>query len=126
MSFTRLALSLAAFAITPALQAQQSALPAGLTEEMIADGAKVFRGPGLCIACHGNDGKGMKGLGANLADDQWLHSKGSYEEIVKQILDGVPGNVSTTKVVMPPRGGAKLSDDQIKVVAAYVWRLSHK
>jgi len=112
---------------TPAAAAAQTkdSLPPGVTPEMLAQGETVFTGPGLCTACHGSDAKGMPGLGANLTDAKWLHSDGSYDAIVQQILTGVPANKSTSGSMMPPKGGSALTDVQVKAVAAYVWSLSH-
>ena len=62
-------------------------LPAGVTSAMVSQGGSIFKGPGMCTVCHGIDGKG--GVGANLTDGTWLHSKGSYEEIVQQVTTGV-------------------------------------
>ena len=109
-------------------QAQQKPepLPAGVTPQMIKDGQAIFQGAGLCAACHGPDAKGLPNLGANLTDTQWLHSKGTYDDIVKQILTGVTADKSTSGTVMPPKGGSSITDVQIKAVAAYVWSLSHK
>jgi len=105
-------------------QAQtQAPLPAGVTPAMVAQGASIFKGPGMCSICHGIDGRG--GVGANLTDSTWLHSKGSYEEIVQQITTGVPQKESTNGVPMPPKGGSGINPDQVKAVAAYVWTLSH-
>ncbi len=92
---------------------------------MVKDGEAIFQGAGLCMACHGQDAKGIPNLGANLTDTEWLHSKGSYDDIVKQILAGVTADKSTTGTVMPPKGGSNITDAQVKAVAAYVWRLSH-
>jgi mono/diheme cytochrome c family protein len=99
-------------------------LPAGVTKESIAKGDEIFHGSGLCFACHGNDAKGA--VGPNLTDDQWLHSKGSYEEIVKQVMTGVPKEESKSGNIMPPKGGSSISDDEVKLVSGYVWSLSHK
>ncbi|HXV86816.1 MAG TPA: cytochrome c [Gemmatimonadales bacterium] len=108
-----------------AAQAQQAdSLPPGVTAKMVTDGAGLFKGAGLCTACHGADGKGVPNLGPDLTDAKWLHSKGSYTEIVKQIMDGVAADKSTTGIVMPPKGGSSLTEDQVKWVAAYVWSMS--
>ncbi len=110
-----------------AAQAQQrDSLPPGVTPQMVAQGEQLFKGPGLCTACHGPDARGIPNLGPDLTDGKWLHSKGTYQEIVKQIMEGVPANKSTTGLVMPPKGGSPLTDDQVKAVAAYVWKLSHR
>lgn len=96
-------------------------LPAGVTSKMVSEGAKIFRGPGLCVACHGPEGKGVPGLGADLTTGRWLHTDGSYEGIVDLVQKGT---TSEGGVVMPPKGGASLSEAQIRAVAAYVWSLS--
>lgn len=109
-------------------QAQQKAepLPPGVTPQMIKDGQGIFQGAGLCTACHGPDAKGLPSLGANLTDTEWLHSKGTYDDIVKQVMTGVTADKSTSGTVMPPKGGSSITDAQVKAVAAYVWSLSHK
>lgn len=99
-------------------------LPPGVTAESIAEGKKLFAGAGLCAACHGPAAKGTPGLGPNLTDAEWLHSDGSFEALVAQITAGVPSNKSKSGVAMPPKGGAALSDAQVRAVAAYVWSLS--
>lgn len=80
---------------------------------------KAFSGKafyGACAACHGVDGKGNKALGApNLTDSYWLHGWG--EAAIVQIIKNGKTNV------MPPQN-AKLTPEQIHVVAAYVMSLS--
>lgn len=117
----------ALMALAGAARAQQAsgALPPGVTAQMVKEGETLYKGAGLCSACHGQDGKGIPNLGANLADAEWVHSKGSYDEIVKQIVAGVTADKSKTGVVMPPRGGTNITDAQIKAIAAYVWSLSN-
>jgi len=107
-----------------AAQAATQGLPPGVTKEMISQGDAIFHGAGLCFACHGNDAKGA--VGPNLTDDQWLHSKGTYDEIVKSIMVGVTKEQSKSGNIMPPKGGADISDADVKAAAAYVWSLSHK
>ena len=111
--------------VSPLAAQQADSLPQGVTAAMIADGKKVFGGPGLCTACHGPAAKGIPGLGANLTDDKWLHSDGSYDGLVAQITAGVPSNKSSNGVAMPAKGGSAITSDQVKAVAAYVWSLSH-
>jgi cytochrome c oxidase cbb3-type subunit 3 len=70
----------------------------------------------LCAACHGADGKGNQAIGApNLTDDIWLYG-GSDAAVRKSIKDGRHGQ-------MPSH--AWLGDDKIKLLAAYVYSLSH-
>jgi cytochrome c oxidase cbb3-type subunit 3 len=70
-----------------------------------------------CAACHGAEGKGNPALGApNLTDHIWLHG-GSVADIEKTIGEGRQGHM--------PAWSPRLSDDQIHMVAAYVYHLSH-
>jgi cytochrome c oxidase cbb3-type subunit 3 len=71
----------------------------------------------ICAACHGADGKGNQAIGApNLTDKIWLHGWGE-EAILNMVNKG--------KLNIMPAQDARLSADQIKVVASYVWSLSH-
>ncbi|MEO8544293.1 MAG: c-type cytochrome, partial [Burkholderiaceae bacterium] len=73
---------------------------------------------GVCAACHGNDGKGNQALGApNLTDDIWLHGYG--EAAIMAMVNG-------GKVNQMPAQADKFSTPQIKVLASYVWGLSHR
>jgi len=112
----------AAVAGTSSVAAQS--LPPGVTKDMIAQGDVIFHGTGLCFACHGNDAKGA--VGPNLTDDQWLQSKGTYDDIVKQVMVGITKEQSKSGNIMPPKGGSDISDADVKAVSAYVWSLSHK
>jgi cytochrome c oxidase cbb3-type subunit 3 len=70
-----------------------------------------------CAACHGPEGKGNQALGApNLSDRVWLHGWGE-QAIVSMVNHG--------KVNVMPAQDKRLTEDQIKVVASYVWGLSH-
>ncbi len=72
---------------------------------------------GVCIACHGVDGKGNTALGApDLTDDVWMYGN-SPAQLTESIADGRHG-------VMPPHGPI-LGETRARVVAAYVWSLSH-
>jgi len=105
-------------------QEAPDSLPLGVTAAMIADGAKLFTGQGICQACHGPQGKGIPNLGADLTDAAWRHGDGSYDKILETITQGVDPSKSSTGAAMPPKGGSNLSEDQLKAVAAYVWSLS--
>jgi cytochrome c oxidase cbb3-type subunit 3 len=107
-----------------ALAQSADSLPPGVTKEMVAKGKSIFTGTGLCLACHGMEGKG--GIGPDLTDPTWLHGDGSYEAIVKLITTGVATEESKTGQIMPPKGGSTISPEEVKIVAAYVWKLSRK
>jgi cytochrome c oxidase cbb3-type subunit 3 len=71
----------------------------------------------VCAACHGPQGKGNPALGApNLTDKVWLHGWGE---------DAVMAMVNNGKTNVMPAHGEKLSPEQIKVLAAYIWGLSN-
>lgn len=116
---------------TPETGASPAAPPAsgpsaspGITPELIAQGDKVYHGAGNCYACHGSNAQGS--VGPNLTDAEWIHSKGSLDEIVAQVTHGVSKEESKSGIPMPPKGGGTISDDDIKAVAAYVYSLGHK
>jgi mono/diheme cytochrome c family protein len=124
--FTLGAVVVTLFATLPvSLTGQSAALPRGVTEQMVQDGEQLFKTAGNCWACHGEDATGARGVGANLTDDEWWHSDGSYEAIVRTIGTGVPTDSVRNPygAMMPPRGGSRLTDDQLRAVAAYVWSL---
>jgi cytochrome c oxidase cbb3-type subunit 3 len=69
-----------------------------------------------CAACHGVNGKGNPALGAaDLTDKVWLHGWGE-QAVVDAIQRGKDNQM--------PAHGDKLSPEQIRVLAAYVWSLS--
>ena len=115
--------ALIALPVTGSAQVPDS-LPEGVTAQMIETGAALYGGAGLCAVCHGANGEGS--IGPDLTDDEWVHSDGSYDDIVRQILEGVPADKSKSGVPMPPKGGATLTDEQVRAVAAYVWSLRFK
>ena len=85
---------------------------AGLDHDaaLASSGADIFAQN--CTACHGEDGRGDRELGApNLADAIWLRG-GRQEDIERQIRAPRHG-------VMPPWGD-RLGEAQIRAVAAYV------
>jgi len=87
----------------------------GQNEVLVSEGQKKFAM--FCVACHGADAKGNHLLGApNLTDDIWLHSfdSGMIETILMQ---GTSGKM--------PAHAALLDNGSIKVLAAYVYSLSH-
>lgn len=93
---------------------------------VIALGDSIFHGRvagGTCATCHGQDAKGTQ-IGPDLTDAQWLHGDGSYQFIINTVSSGV----TTPKQypgAMPPMGGASLTPEQARAVAAYVYSLSH-
>lgn len=81
----------------------------------VVPGKRLFET--YCVACHGADAKGNTALGApNLTDNVWLHGS-SEAAIVQTILNGRENIMPAQKAV--------LTEDQIRVLAAWVWGLSN-
>jgi cytochrome c oxidase cbb3-type subunit III len=71
-----------------------------------------------CAACHGADGKGNTLMGApNLTNNVWLHGWG-IESVSRAINHGITN-------VMPAQN-TLLTEQQIHVLASYVWGMSNK
>ncbi|HEX4628619.1 MAG TPA: c-type cytochrome [Gemmatimonadales bacterium] len=101
--------------------------PDSITPAMVALGDSVFhgaKGGGTCAVCHGADAKGTSGLAPGLIKAKWLHGDGSYAFIVGLVQQGVP-QPKEAPTPMPPMGGANLSPEQVRGVAAYVYGLNH-
>ena len=97
-------------------------LPAGITQEMVDEGQQLFGG--VCSSCHGQNGVGSP-AGPTLADGEWIHIAGEYDQIVGIITSGV-ASPREFSGAMPPRGGGAFDDTQVRAIAAYVYALSHQ
>lgn len=116
--------TVAARATPPAKATGGGAKP---SPRVIALGDSIFRGQvagGTCTVCHGQDAKGTP-VGPDLTDQQWLNGDGTYEFLVQIITNGVP-KPKQYPAPMPPMGGASLSPEQVRAVAAYEYSLSRK
>ena len=104
------------------------AVPQGATPAVVALGKRIYHsqvGGAACTGCHGDNGEGTT-LGPPLAgtNKKWLWSDGSFAGIAKTITDGV-SQPKEYRSPMPALGGAQLTPDQVKALAAYVWSLNH-
>lgn len=75
-----------------------------------------------CVACHGPDAKGVKGLGKDMTTSKFIASK-SDDELLAFVKTGRPINdpLNTTGVLMPPKGGnPAMSDEDILNVIAFI------
>lgn len=85
-----------------------------------AKGKAAFEG--TCVACHGPDAKGIKGLGKDLTTSEWAKGK-SDPDLILFLTKGRPSSdpLNTTGVDMPPRGGnPALKDQDLADIVAYV------
>lgn len=81
---------------------------AGATSSGPRDGATIYNT--ICGACHNTGAAGAPKL-----DD-----KGAWAPRLAQGKDGLIKSVTNGKNAMPPKGGAPLSDDEIKGVVEYI------
>ena len=97
--------------------------PAGATAADVTAGQTIFTSTGNCFTCHGQTGGGGP-LAPALNDKQWLNISGDYASIQQVVNNGVP-TPRQFPAAMPAKGGAALTAEQVKQVAAYVYSLSH-
>lgn len=82
---------------------------------MAAQGRAMY--DSLCVACHGQEGKGNAAMGApDLTDTYWMYGD-SQRAIETSIAKGRQG-------IMPPHREL-LGETRARLVAAYVWSLSN-
>jgi mono/diheme cytochrome c family protein len=86
------------------------------------EGKRIFTGKGMCSTCHGPAAKGTP-LAPDLTDGEWLLINGSVEAIDSLVRAGV-AKPKKHPVPMPPRGGARLTDAEVRAVAMYVHGLT--
>lgn len=104
-------------------QAAAGTAPEGATAADVSAGKTIFTSTGNCFTCHGQNGEGS-GLAPALNDGEWLHVDGSWASLQQIITSGVPAP-QQFPAPMPAKGGAALTDEQVRQVAAYVYSLSH-
>ena len=83
------------------------------------DAAKAAKGKekfeAICSACHGMDGKGNQLLGSrDLAGKNWFLGPRNEEHVAAMVNNGWMGQMPTWK--------DKFTPEQIRVLAAYVWK----
>ena len=64
-------------------------------------------------------------MGSDLTSGKWLWGNGSVRAITQTIAQGVAKPKQHTGV-MPPMGGAQLSQADLAAVADYVWAIGHQ
>ena len=82
---------------------------------MAARGKTLY--DGVCVACHGVEGKGNQAMGApDLTDDYWMY--GDSKESLRQ-------TISAGRHGIMPAHRELLGETRSRLVAAYVWSLSN-
>ncbi|MGE5386320.1 MAG: cytochrome-c oxidase, cbb3-type subunit III [Betaproteobacteria bacterium] len=88
---------------------------------LVAKGKEKFAA--VCVACHGQDAKGMTAVGApNLTDKIWLY--GSSEATIVETITKGRNNPEQSQNRMPAWKDF-LGEGKVKLLAAYVYGLSH-
>ncbi|MDH5654638.1 MAG: cytochrome c [Spirochaetia bacterium] len=83
----------------------------------IANGEKSYKT--ACAGCHGGNMEG--GFGPNLNDGTWLHEIKTESGLVRLINMGIaPADAKSPGKSMPPKGGQKLSGEQIWEIVYYI------
>lgn len=94
-------------------------------QSLFARGRQIYLSS--CVACHGNDGKGMKLLAPPLAGSDWV--EGDEKRLVRVLFHGLSGPITVSgkryttpevQPVMPPL--ATLGNNEIAAVLTYIRR----
>jgi len=90
----------------------------------IAKGKAIYNNS--CIACHGENGRGIEGLGKDWTQSEFIASH-SDEELVEFLKVGrtLDDPLSAGEAIMPPMGGdPTLTDEDLRNVVAYMRTLN--
>ncbi|HLS82004.1 MAG TPA: c-type cytochrome [Steroidobacter sp.] len=80
-------------------------------EDWVSAGKAHFAA--MCAACHGQDGRGSRAIGApDLTDDVWLYG-GDFAAVAESVRNGRNG--------VMPAWRERLGEDQVRAVAAWVY-----
>lgn len=89
-----------------------------------AKGKVIFKK--TCVACHGENGEGIEGLGKDWTTSDYIASS-SDDELVAFLKVGRTADdpLNTTGVLMPPKGGdPTLTEDDLYNVVAFMRTLN--
>jgi disulfide bond formation protein DsbB len=90
----------------------------------VPDGAALFKV--TCPACHGQDAKGVPGLGKDMTNSEFIRAR-SDDELIEFIKLGraIDDPLNTTGVAMPPKGlNTALTDDDLRAIVEFIRSLS--
>ena len=101
------------------------ARPSGMTVQMIVQGDSIFHAKGGCVTCHGPDAGGMPAAGSAITRGLGF-IPAEWRSIDSLITAGIPEEITRSPIAMPPRGAqSNLTADETRLVAAYVWAITH-
>ena len=95
-----------------------------ITPAMVRAGLRIYRVN--CAFCHGRDAEGSKAA-PRLRNADWIDADGSYGSIIRVVINGVP-HPRAFPSPMLPYGGERMTLNEVRAVAAYVYSLqpSHR
>jgi mono/diheme cytochrome c family protein len=103
-------------------QVQETENPFPATPERIEEGREIYYGKGLCVTCHGKDGKGVTIPGhspRDFTDAQWQEAR-TDGELMWVLRNGSPGTG------MPVRVGKVLNENEGWSVIHFIRTFSGK
>lgn len=104
-----------------------SSVTTNVSNEMLAraKGKSIFKK--TCVACHGENGEGIEGLGKDWTTSEYIASS-TDEELVEFLRVGraTDDPMSAGEAAMPPKGGdPTLTDEDLRNVVAYMRTLNN-
>jgi len=115
------------FSVCAASAAQgQGQAPAMTDSVRQARGKRLYEGKALCFSCHGKEGEGVLGPTTRLSGRTFSHTKAEISQLVELIKTGIDAKRSASSHVMPPRGGSRITDAEVELVAYYVKELNSR
>ena len=127
MIMSRVALRLVVIAAAGCTHGSSAPMPSVGDESTIAAGDSLYHRVG-CDRCHGVDAEGTL-RGGSLRTNNWKVNNGSLDDLIRVISAGVPASAlhdRTRSEGMPPRGGAAITTEQIRQLAAFVYAISRR
>jgi mono/diheme cytochrome c family protein len=85
------------------------------TDAVVSEGEALYGQ--ACVACHGANMEGL--VGPSLADAEWWHGE-NEQAIYKNITAGIGAAKSRSGQVMPPKGGAAVTDSDVWKILFYI------
>ncbi|HCT44102.1 MAG: hypothetical protein CMJ35_13785 [Phycisphaerae bacterium] len=111
-------------------ESETASTPAASTPQV--DNAMLARAKGkaifkkTCVACHGENGEGIEGLGKDWTTSDFI-ANSSDDELVEFLKVGrtIDDPMSAGEAAMPPKGGdPTLTDDDLRNVVAFMRTLN--
>jgi hypothetical protein len=111
---------LVAQVVAPRPQPQHGVDTASVTPDVIDKGRRLYRGKGACAPCHGVQLEGTPIAPGHRRTSGWKHARdGTIDELVRVIMEGIPGTV----MLACPSG---INRAEAVLIASYIWAVNHR